>query len=138
MSQLSDDRQHSPRPSPLSGTLRPPAFLPVLPVKLPFTMSIEHVSRHLIKTVRQKPLVCAAVTAATALVAWWMLVEEEEEEEEEVLACVHRVAGLDVKPTPKSFTVTNERGELRGQVDETASSWSWFVEEEQWALLVEP
>ena len=111
----------------------------MLPVQLPFTMSIEHVSRHLIKTVRQKPLVCAAVTAATALVAWWMMVEEEEEEEEEeVLACVHRVAGLDVKPTPKSFTVTNERGELRGQVDETALSWSWFVEEEQWALLVEP
>ena len=98
-------------------------------------MSIEHVSRHLIKTVRQKPLVCAAVAATSALVAYLMWAEEEEEEEE--LACVRSRA--DVYPgalqSPKSFTVTNERGELRGQVDETASSWSWFVEEEQWALL---
>ena len=110
-------------------------LLPVLPVTVPFAMSIEHVSRHLIKTVRQKPLVCAAVAATSALVAYLMWAEEEEEEDE--LACVRSRA--DVYPgalqSPKSFTVTNERGELRGQVDETASSWSWFVEEEQWALL---
>ena len=103
----------------------------MLPLTLPFTMSIEHVSRHLIKTVRQKPLVCAAVAATSALVAYLMWAEEEEEEE--ALARVRSRA--DVYPgaaqSPKSFTVTNERGELRGQVDET---WSWFVEEEQWAL----
>jgi hypothetical protein len=97
-------------------------------------MVIEHVSRHLIKTVRQKPLVCAAVAATSALVAYLMWAEEEEEEE--ALARVRSLS--DVYPgalqAPKSFTVTNERGELRGQVDETASSWSWFVEEEQWAL----
>ena len=97
-------------------------------------MVVEHVSRHLMKTVRQKPLVCAAVAATSALVAY--LIWAEKEEEEEALARVRSLS--DVYPgalqAPKSFTVTNERGELRGQVDETASSWSWFVEEEQWAL----
>ena len=108
--------------------------LPVLPEAHQLTMVIEHVSRHLIKTVRQKPLFCAAVAATSALVAYLMWAEEEEEEE--ALARVRSLS--DVYPgalqAPKSFTVTNERGELRGQVDETASSWSWFVEEEQWAL----
>ena len=94
-------------------------------------MVIEHVSRHLIKTVRQKPLVCAAVAATSALVAYLMWAEEEEEEE--ALARVRSLSHVypGVLQAPKSFTVTNERGELRGQVDETASSWSWFVEEEQ-------
>ena len=95
-------------------------------------MSIENVSRHLIKTVRQKPLVCAAVTAATALVAYLMWSEEEEEEE---IACVRSRADVYPGALQRSFTVTNERGELRGSVEESASAWSWFVEEEQWALL---
>ena len=137
MPSLTDDPQHS-RGGDVAhfvGTFGHLQVLPVLPVTRPFAMSIEHVSRHLIKTVRQKPLVCAAVAATSALVAYLMWAEEEEEEDE--LACVRSRA--DVYPgalqSPKSFTVTNERGELRGQVDETASSWSWFVEEEQWALL---
>ena len=110
---------------------------PCAPEALQLTMVVEHVSRHLMKTVRQKPLVCAAVAATSALVAY--LIWAEKEEEEEALARVRSLS--DVYPgalqAPKSFTVTNERGELRGQVDETASSWSWFVEEEQWALALE-
>ena len=96
-------------------------------------MSIEEASRHLFKTVRHRPLVCAAVTAATALAAYLMWAEEEEEGE----PCVR--ARSDLYPgaqQQQSFTVTNERGELRGSVDDSESAWSWFVEEEQWAPRV--
>ena len=118
------DRTRSPtfdRTDVAADAVKRSTGLPVLPEALQLTMVVEHVSRHLMKTVRQKPLVCAAVAATSALVAY--LIWAEKEEEEEALARVRSLS--DVYPgalqAPKSFTVTNERGELRGQVDETAS-----------------
>ena len=111
------------------------------------TMLIDEASRQLIKTVRHRPLVCAAVTAATALAAYLIWAEEQEENEQKQLCCL---TPIDIYPgvlqmTPErrdcpvnngsaeqrpSFTVTNEKGELRDSV-QPDDEWSWFVNEDE-------